>query len=158
MIKDKIKAVEKDMNAKTEQMLLFQVLEEHIDKSPKCKKVETCENCIRLALNKGYRLGKKECEEEIMNKETFFRDCSELKSRKEKELEEEMTKLQEEVEEKKNVIDFYAEILKETKEEQTAKVKKLKKAFSGERNHSRDYILKEIDKIFSQEADLQERK
>ena len=57
--------VEKEMNAKTEQMLLFQVLEEHIDKSPKYKKVETCENCIRLALNKGYRLGKKECEEKI---------------------------------------------------------------------------------------------
>ena len=34
--------IEKDMDARKEQMLLFQVLEEHIDKSPKGKRVETC--------------------------------------------------------------------------------------------------------------------
>jgi hypothetical protein len=55
---------EKDMNAKKEQMLLHQVLEEHINKSPKGVRVETCENCIRLALNKGFKLGKKESAED----------------------------------------------------------------------------------------------
>lgn len=42
----------KEINAKVEQMLLHQVLEEHIEKDK--KHYQPCQDCIRLGINKGY--------------------------------------------------------------------------------------------------------
>lgn len=50
------KEIEEGIDAKLEEMLLFQILEEHIKGN---KSFEPCQTCIRLAINKGYKLGRK---------------------------------------------------------------------------------------------------
>ena len=68
------KFVNPDMCAKKEGMFLHQILEEHIKNNDKFK---PCNTCIRLALNKGYRLGKKELLDELNFEEVSQKEIEE---------------------------------------------------------------------------------
>lgn len=52
-----------ELDAKKEEMLLFQILEEHIEKDKKY--YSPCQKCIRLGLNKGFKLGRKLAEKDF---------------------------------------------------------------------------------------------
>lgn len=60
---------EKDIDARIEEMLLYQVLEEHIEKDK--KEFEPCTECIKLGINKGYKLALKHRAEAVEKLKKF---------------------------------------------------------------------------------------
>lgn len=49
----------KDIDARVEEMLVHQILEEHMEKDK--KHFQPCTECIRLGINKGYKHYQEEC-------------------------------------------------------------------------------------------------